>query len=100
MAVLRRQQNPEAFLSLVGRWREGEHLGDDDREMLVYGRKTADMVLSYGRRAAVALMVHGIGPVTAYQVLSRMHQNEKEFYADLLKAKIQYMRTKPYWDDR
>jgi len=68
--------------------------------MLVYGRKTADMVLSYGRRAAVALMVYGIGPVTAYQVLSRMHQNEKEFYADLLKAKIQYMRTKPYWDDR
>ena len=100
LAVLRRQQSPEAFLSLVEKWREGEHLGDDDREMLIYGRKTADMVLSYGRRAAVALMVHGIGPVTAYQVLSRMHQNEKEFYADLLKAKIQYMRTKPYWDDR
>jgi len=29
-----------------------------------------------------------------------MHKDEKEFYGDLLRAKIQYMRTKPYWDER
>jgi len=100
LAVLRRYQSPEAFLLLVGRWRGGELLSDDEREMLTYGRKTADMVLSYGRRAVVALMVHGIGPITAYQILSKMHEDEKEFYADLLKAKVQYMRTKPYWDEK
>ncbi|RLI09187.1 hypothetical protein DRO42_04950, partial [Candidatus Bathyarchaeota archaeon] len=100
LAVLRRHQSPEAFLELVRRWRRGEALSDDEREALAYGRKTADMVLSYGRRAVVALMVYGIGPVTAYRVLSKMHQDEKEFYADLLKAKVQYMRTKPYWDEK
>ncbi len=98
LAVLRKQQSPEAFITLMRRWRANETLSDDEKEMLTYGRKTADMVLSYGRIAVVSLLVYGIGPVTAYQVLSKMHKDEKEFYGDLLKAKIQYMRTKPYWD--
>jgi len=47
-----------------------------------------------------ALMVYGVGPVTSYQVLSRMHRSDEEFYKDLLKAKIQYMKTRQYWDDK
>ena len=58
------------------------------------------MVLSYGKKALEALAVHGVGPVTAYQILSRMHATDKDFYSDLLKAKIQYMRTRQYWDDK
>jgi hypothetical protein len=58
------------------------------------------MVLSYGRKAVEALMVRGVGPVTSYQVLSRMHQDERSFYSDLLKAKIQYMKTRRYWDNK
>jgi hypothetical protein len=45
-------------------------------------------------------MVYGVGPVTSYQVLSRMHRSEKEFFKDLLKAKIQYMKTRQYWDGK
>ena len=29
-----------------------------------------------------------------------MHPKEDEFYMDLLKAKIQYLRTREFWDDR
>jgi ATP-dependent Lhr-like helicase len=100
LAVLRRHQRPESFLALVRRWKAGEELTGDDMDVLTHGRKTADMVLSYGRRAVEALAVHGVGPVTSYQVLSKMHRDEKEFYSDLLKAKIQYMRTRQYWDEK
>jgi ATP-dependent Lhr-like helicase len=58
------------------------------------------MVLSYGRKALEALAVHGVGPVTAYQVLSRMQATDQDFYSDLLKAKIQYIRTRQYWDNK
>jgi len=44
--------------------------------------------------------VHGVGPITAYRILSKMHRDEEEFYEDLLKAKIQYLRTRPYWEER
>jgi hypothetical protein len=47
-----------------------------------------------------ALMVKGVGPVTSYQVLSRMHQSERALYSDLLKAKIQYMKTRQYWENK
>jgi len=100
LAMMRRHQNPEQFLSLLRRFKEGEELFGDDQDQLVHGRKTADMVLSYGRKAVEALMVYGVGPVTSYQVLSKMHRSEEEFYKDLLKAKIQYMKTRQYWDDK
>ena len=82
------------------RWRGGEELPEEERDTLTQGRKSADMVLSYGRKAVEALMVRGVGPVTSYQVLSRMHRDERAFYSDLLKAKIQYMKTRQYWDDK
>ena len=100
LAVLRRHQDASEFLGLFNRWRGGEEIVGEEKDALTGGRKTADMVLSYGRRAVEALMVRGVGPVTAYQVLSRMHQDEDGLYADLLKAKIQYMRTRQYWDER
>jgi ATP-dependent Lhr-like helicase len=100
LAVLRRHQDAAEFLTLYNRWRGGEEVVGEEKDILTSGRKTADMVLSYGRRAVEALMVRGVGPVTAYQVLSRMHHDEDGLYSDLLKAKIQYMRTRQYWDER
>ncbi|MDH5792148.1 MAG: hypothetical protein OEZ44_08155, partial [Candidatus Bathyarchaeota archaeon] len=100
LAVLRRYQDPDAFLELLRRWKVGGQVTEDDKDLLTRGRKTADMVLSYGRKAVEALMVRGVGPVTSYQVLSRMHQDEKALYSDLLKAKIQYMKTRQYWDTK
>jgi hypothetical protein len=29
-----------------------------------------------------------------------MHSKEEEFYMDLLKAKIQYLKTRQYWEDK
>jgi hypothetical protein len=98
--MMRRHQPPEYLLELLKRWREGEELFGEDEDQLIHSRKTADMVLSYGRKAIEALMVYGVGPVTSYQVLSRMHRSDDEFYKDLLKAKIQYMKTRQYWADK
>ncbi|MGD2201501.1 MAG: DEAD/DEAH box helicase [Candidatus Bathyarchaeota archaeon] len=99
LAVLRRYHDLDAFMDNYDRLTEGEELDEDEREALIQGRKTADMVLSYGRRAVEALMVRGVGPATAHRVLSRMQRDENRLYADLLKAKIQYMRTRQYWDE-
>ena len=60
----------------------------------------ADLVLSYGKKAVVALQVKGVGPETAFRILGKMHFDEKEFYLDLLKAKIRFLRTRQYWDEK
>jgi ATP-dependent Lhr-like helicase len=100
LALLRRQQDESSFLDLFRRWRDKEEITSEEKALLVKGRKTADLVLSYGRKAIEALLVRGVGPVTSYQVLSRMHRDEKELYSDLLKAKIQYIKTRQFWDKK
>ncbi len=100
LAVLRRSEDPSHFQTLLNHMKKGEQILPEEVDIVTNGRKTADMVLSYGRKALEALAVHGVGPVTAYQILSRMHTTDKDFYSDLLKAKIQYMRTRQYWDDK
>ena len=54
--------------------------------------------LSYGKQAVRALQVKGVGPETASRILGKMHPEEEKFYLDLLKAKIQYLRTREFWD--
>jgi ATP-dependent Lhr-like helicase len=44
--------------------------------------------------------VKGVGPETAFRILGKMHPQEDEFYMDLLKAKIQYLRTREYWENK
>jgi ATP-dependent Lhr-like helicase len=100
LAVLRLYQKTDSFLELFNEMRNGEDLPDEEKEILTKGRKTADMVLSYGKKAIEALMVRGVGPITSYQILSRMHTIERDFFSDLLKAKIQYMKTRQYWDNK
>ncbi|MFB3888530.1 MAG: DEAD/DEAH box helicase [Candidatus Bathyarchaeia archaeon] len=80
--------------------REGKTLADEELKELTQARRKADLVLSYGKQAVRALMVKGVGPETASRILGKMHPNEEEFYMDLLKAKIQYLRTREFWEDR
>jgi ATP-dependent Lhr-like helicase len=58
------------------------------------------MVLSHGKKALIAFQVRGVGPETAFRILSKMHPNDDDFYMDLLKAKIQFLRTRQYWEDK
>jgi len=78
--------------------RNGEPLEADEREALSRARRSADLVLSYGRRAVIAQCVYGIGPQTASRILARMHDDEKSFYKDLLEAKLKFITTRQFWD--
>jgi ATP-dependent Lhr-like helicase len=100
ITLLHRFKDPREIQILLKRWRKGYELNDDESEEMVKARKAADMILSYGRRAIEALTVYGVGPVTSYRILSKMYRDEEKFYRDLLKAKIQYIKNRPYWDNK
>ena len=99
LACLRFQENPEKLRDILERRLKGEELIEEDLEQLTHARRTADLILSHGKKALTALQVRGVGPETAFRILGKMHPNEDDFYMDLLKAKIQYLRTRPYWKD-
>lgn len=100
LALLYPGQNSSRVHELLKKRRESGELSEDELKELTHVRRTADLVLSYGKKAITALEVKGVGPETASRILGKMQAKEDEFYADLLKAKIQYLRTREYWDDR
>ncbi len=70
----------------------------DNREVLGRLKRKADLVSIYGIRAVTALSVRGIGPQTAARILSKMHDDDQGFIADLMRAKGRYEATRDFWD--
>lgn len=73
-------------------------LTEEEQRILVNIRRHADIVLSYGKKGVMALQVHGIGPQTAARLLAKMHYTEKEFFNDLLEAKLLFIKTRKFWE--
>ncbi|MBI5000856.1 MAG: DEAD/DEAH box helicase [Euryarchaeota archaeon] len=60
--------------------------------------KNANLVKTYGRKAALVLAGRGIGPDKAGKILARIYVSEDEMLAKVLEAEIEYARTKRFWD--
>jgi ATP-dependent Lhr-like helicase len=85
--------------SILRKKRDKQSLDENERKSLTRARRSADLVIAYGRRAVIAQAVYGIGPQTAARVLSKMHESDDEFYNDLLEAKLQFITTRRYWSN-
>jgi len=82
-----------------------ERTSEEDKEVKRL-HKNASLVLNYGKTALLALMGRGIGPDTAARILRRYNRTELEksdelqirFLRDILKAELNYARTRGFWD--
>ncbi len=72
----------------------------DDDLSKVYKRLmfSAELVAFYGKSAIKVMAGRGIGPKTAARILS-IASDEGELYRLILKAEIDYARTKRYWSN-
>jgi ATP-dependent Lhr-like helicase len=98
LAPLYRSQDVAHLKDALKRRRESKELTPEELKEVSQARRKADLVLSYGKQAVLALQVKGVGPETASRILGKMHPDDDKFYMDLLKAKIQFLRTREYWD--
>jgi ATP-dependent Lhr-like helicase len=99
LAPLYRSQDLGHLCDTLKRRREGKELMPEELKELSQARRKADLILSYGKQAVRALQVKGVGPETASRILGKMHPEDDQFFMDLLKAKIQFLRTREYWDN-
>jgi len=100
LALLYPSQDAKHVSEILKKRLKGKELTEEELKDLAHARRTADLILSYGKKAITALEVKGVGPETAFRILGKMHPKEDEFYMDLLKAKIQYLRTRDYWESK
>ncbi len=60
--------------------------------------RIANLVLSHGKRAVLAMNTHGVGAENASRILSKYYENEDKFYLELMEAERRYIRTRGFWD--
>jgi ATP-dependent Lhr-like helicase len=100
LTLLYPSQDAGKIKSDLKKRKDNQPLSPQELKDLADARRKADLILSYGKQAIQALQVKGVGVETASRILGKMHPIDDEFYMDLLKAKIQYLRTREFWDGK
>jgi len=85
----------EEEIKVVRKPEEAKTPEDRRRTKRVY--RNANLVLTYGKAAAVTLASRGLGPETAARLMRNLRRDETDFYRDILKAEREYARTKRFW---
>lgn len=86
--------NIKRILSLKNR---GKKLSKEDAQIFERAQKSANLVLSYGKKAIITMAGYGVGPTTATRILATPYKNEYEFLQAIIEAEKQFVRTRPFW---
>jgi len=60
--------------------------------------KSAGLLQTYGRKAALVLAARGVGPTIATRLLRNRTGKEDDLYLSILRAEREFERTRMFWD--
>jgi ATP-dependent Lhr-like helicase len=95
LAVLRRHQINA--VKIAKKKLNKKELSNEELKEFQNMRRSADLVLVYGKKAVIAMAGRGIGPQTAARILSMLQPTKEKFLRDILEAEKEFVRTKKYW---
>jgi ATP-dependent Lhr-like helicase len=79
-------------------YRAGSELDAEQSKILRKGRENANLVLSYGKLALIAMSGRGVGPTVAKRVLAATKgKQDMSLYREILEAEKQFIRTREWW---
>ncbi|MEM3393680.1 MAG: hypothetical protein QXY79_01370, partial [Candidatus Methanomethylicia archaeon] len=90
----------QEVLKVLEKFKSNNTLSDDEEYLLAYCKMSSDLISIYGKKAIIALAVRGIGPLTAYQILAKMHKSLNDLFKDLMEAMKEYMETREFWSEK
>lgn len=90
IAVLKPYEEP-MFMAV-----KKKNLSSEEKEALARMMKNANIVLSSGKKAVIALSGRGVGPDSAARILNTFASGDN-FYREILKAERKFVQTHRYW---
>jgi ATP-dependent Lhr-like helicase len=89
----------EDILKILDKWHRGLKMNDDEKKSFEEFQKSISLIMSYGKRALIALAARGVGPTTAARILKGYFKTEEELYLQILEAEKEYLRTRMFWEE-
>jgi ATP-dependent Lhr-like helicase len=82
---------------IVKKWLKGKDLTPEEREKLGFIKKSADLCIVYGKLACIVMAGRGIGPQTAFRILSKPRRKEEDLFKYILDAERAFIKNKKFW---
>lgn len=89
----------EDILKILNKHFKNIRLNEDEKKDLENFQKSVSLIMSYGKKALIALAARGVGPTTASRILRGPQKTEEEFYLEILEAEKEYLRTRMFWGE-
>lgn len=88
----------EKLIGLLKKHRQGAKLTKEELAEVARAERIASLVLTYGRKALLALSGRGVGWKTATRILAKSYRSEDDFYREILRAERTYAKTRRFWE--
>jgi ATP-dependent Lhr-like helicase len=76
---------------------EKKNPSEEEKKAIKKLMKTANLIMTHGKKAVIALAARGVGPDNAGKILARQFDDEDDFLAAILAVEINFARTKRFW---
>ncbi|MFP4006072.1 MAG: DEAD/DEAH box helicase [Candidatus Hadarchaeia archaeon] len=90
--------NDAGIRGIMKKRSNNESLDSEERKKAERVKKSADLILTHGKKAILAMAARGIGPETASRILRIQHKDKVDYLKAIHKAERQYARTRRFWD--
>jgi len=95
LAVVR--PNNQEIVKIIKKKLRNLAITSEENKRFERARWSADLFLTYSKKAVLCLAAKGVGPDTATRILARFHKTEDDLMKSILEAERTYIRTKRYW---
>ncbi len=94
IAICSRHRNP---LNLLKKYKQKIKLAKEEEKEIKDLKRSASLVITYGKKYTTVQAGHGIGVETAARVLARLPKDEEQLLRYIFEAEKEYARTRQYW---
>jgi ATP-dependent Lhr-like helicase len=85
-------------LELLNKAKRKKKLAEDEKKDLVNIKRSASLMITYGKKYTMTYAGRGIGPETAARILARLPEDEEQLLKYIYEAEKLFIKNKIYWN--
>ena len=85
------------LLAIIKKKLDSKKLAQQEEKEYERSRRTADLVIVYGKKAVFVLAARGVGAETASRILAKLPPTDEQLLREIFEAEKLFAKNKKYW---